>query len=96
MEIIDKMGDPSRIDEDGRGGSILVYETTPDYDDPSYDILDPNAATAERLYARFYLDREGDCYQVDANCGVPDAPRDYGDWSWLDALLLILLVNILI
>ena len=95
-EIIDKMGDPVRIDEDGRGGSILVYETAPDYDDPGYDILDSDAATAARLYAHFYLDQEGVCYQVDANCGVPEAPRYTSDWGWLDTVLLLLLVSVLI
>lgn len=96
LEIIEKMGDPVRIDEDGRGGSVLVYESAPDYDDPDYDILDPDTPTATRKYAHFYLDREGDCYQVDANYAIPSAPRYVGDWSWLDAIFLILLINLII
>ena len=93
LEIIDAMGNPVRIDEDGRGGSILVYETAPGYDDPRYDILDPEAAPKARQYAHFYLDQEGDCYRVDANRDLPAPPRntflDSDDWGWLETLLLI-------
>ena len=44
-EIMRAMGDPDRIDPDGKGGSILVYESTPDYSSPDYDILAPEACT---------------------------------------------------
>lgn len=99
LEIIDRMGDPARIEEDGRNGSILIYESTPDYDDPRYDILDPDSGSASRRYARFYLDQEGECYQVDANHDLP-APsrskvRDSGNWSWLDLILLLLVIQII-
>ena len=42
-EILRAMGDPDRIDADGKGGSILVYESAPDYSSPDYDILAPEA-----------------------------------------------------
>ncbi len=91
-DILDRMGDPTRIDADGQGGSVLVYESTPDYSDPKYDILDPEANVPVRRYANFYLDREGVCYKVDTNRDLPYPPRnDYatGDDSWLDLLLTI-------
>ena len=97
-DILDRMGDPIRIDADGQGGSILVYESVPDYNDPKYDILDPDANVAVRRYANFYLDREGICYKVDTNRDLPSPPRhDYasGDDSWLDLLLTISLFLVL-
>ena len=74
-EILEAMGSPDRIEGDGKDGSILVYESSPDYDDPKYDIFDPQAAAKTRLYARFYLNREGVCYHVEANRDLPSAPR---------------------
>ena len=96
LEILDAMGDPARIDTDGRDGSILVYESTPDYNDPKYDILDPEAQVRTRKYANFYLNSEGVCYQVDANRELPVPPRqmvlsDGGD-SWLNTLLTVSLL----
>ena len=81
-EIMRAMGDPDRIDPDGKGGSILVYESTPDYSSPDYDILAPEAASPRR-YAHFYLDDEGVCYRVDTNRTLP-APYDaYRPYRWL-------------
>ena len=51
-EIMQAMGDPDRIDSDGKGGSILVYESAPDYDSPDYDILDPAASARPRRSGR--------------------------------------------
>lgn len=102
IDIISAMGNPDRIDTDGRDGSILVYESTPDYDDPSYDILDPDSSTRKRQYAYFYLDDEGDCYKVDSNRDLPSAPRQASTtttWvefiNWLVLLPLIIVVEIL-
>ena len=82
-EIMRAMGDPDRIDPDGKGGSILVYESTPDYSSPDYDILAPEASVSPRRYAHFYLDDEGECYRVDTNRTLP-APYDaYRPYRWL-------------
>ena len=45
-QIIQAMGSPDRIDSDGAGGAILRYDSQPDYEDPSYDILNPEPAPA--------------------------------------------------
>ena len=100
-EIIKTMGDPSRIDSDGKGGSIIVYESEPGYDDPNYDILDPEASKRPRQYARFYLDNEGICYQVDTNRPLPAAPSAspvrVGYSVWFDWLFMgLLLVGLLL
>ena len=99
-EILDKMGDPSRIDTDGKGGSILVYESSPDYSSPDYDILAPEASAAPRRYANFYLDQEGFCYRVDTNRNLP-APSRYDRPSvsaefWLDLLWSLPLLTVLV
>lgn len=96
LEILDAMGDPVRIDTDGRDGSILVYESAPDYDDPKYDILNPEVQVRTRKYAKFYLNSEGVCYQVDANRDLPVPPRnmilsDGGD-PWFNTVLTISLL----
>ena len=100
-DIIKAMGDPDRIDSDGKGGSIIVYESEPGYDDPDYDILDPEASKRPRQYARFYLDNEGICYQVDTNRPLPAAPSAspvrVGYSVWFDWLFMgLLLVGLLL
>ena len=98
-EILEAMGSPVRIDGDGKDGSILVYESAPGYDDPKYDIFDPQASAQSRQYARFYLDREGLCYHVDTNRDLPPAPRRDAAYSevstGLDILFDILLIPLL-
>ena len=107
LEILQVMGNPDRIDSDGKGGSILRYEVKSDYEDPSYDMLDPEAKPGEGGHADFYLDREGDCYRVDADCRLPapddglvPAADDEDDriGIWLDILIYLplLLVGILL
>ena len=81
-EIMRAMGDPDRIDPDGKGGSILVYESAPDYSSPDYDILAPEAASPRR-YAHFYLDDEGVCYRVDTNRTLPAPYEAYRSYRWL-------------
>ena len=81
-EIMRAMGDPDRIDPDGKGGSILVYESAPDYSSPDYDILAPEAASPRR-YAHFYLDDEGVCYRVDTNRNLPAPYDSYRSFRWL-------------
>ena len=99
-EILDQMGDPSRIDTDGKGGSILVYESSPDYSSPDYDILAPEASAASRRYANFYLDQEGFCYRVDTNRNLPAPSRhDHPSVSaefWLDLLWSLPLLTVLV
>ena len=82
LEIIQKMGNPDRIEGDGKDGSILRYEAKPNYEDPSYDILDPNAKPDEGGYAYFYVDREGECYFVDTDRKLPRP--DYGYYDYED------------
>ena len=83
-EIIRAMGDPDRIDTDGKGGSILVYESAPDYSSPDYDILAPETSARARRFANFYLDGEGRCYRVDTNRNLPVPSESYRSYrSWL-------------
>ena len=74
IDILQAMGDPDRIDGDGKDGSVLVYESAPDYDDPEYDLLDPDASTRKRSYAYFFLDSKGECYGVETNRSLPLPP----------------------
>lgn len=90
-EIMRAMGDPDRIDPDGEGGSILVYESAPDYDSPDYDILAPESSARTRRYAHFYLDDEGVCYRVDTNRNLP-APSNLGHTLMLGPVLVDILV----
>ena len=97
-DILQAMGNPDRIDPDGRGGSILVYESAPDYSSPDYDILAPEASASPRRYANFYLDEEGRCYRVDTNRNLP-APSRYPSVSaefWLDVLYYLPLLTLLV
>ena len=97
-QIIQAMGSPDRIDSDGAGGAILRYESQPDYEDPSYDILNPEPAPAERGHAYFYMTPEGVCYHVDSDRALPappDKPRSVIMGSiWLDMLVYLPLVLI--
>ena len=101
-EILLAMGDPDRIEDDGKGGSIILYEAKPDYEDPSYDILDPNSAPSTGGYAYFYVDRYGDCYWVDATRKLPCPEYDVYTRKeydlWVDILfyLPLILVGILL
>ena len=92
-DITQAMGYPNHILEDGKGGSILVYESVPDYDSPDYDILDPDAASRKRNYACFYVDEVGTCYQVETNYDLPAAPQqvDSEEYStiWIDLLFTV-------
>lgn len=99
VEIMQVMGDPDSIDTDGNGGSILRYEMKPDYEDPSYDILDPDAKPRDTGYAYFYVDREGECYWVDTDRKLihPDRGRslyDELDNIWVDILFYLPLLLI--
>lgn len=98
-DILNQMGDPDRIDPDGKGGSVLVYESTPDYSSPDYDILDPDASAGIRRYAKFYLDNEGVCYLVDTNRSLPSPPPAHAEQGLsflLDILLLPICILILL
>ena len=98
-EILRAMGDPDRIDPDGKGGSILVYESAPDYSSPDYDILAPEPAHPRR-YANFYLDDEGMCYRVDTNRTLPAPSSIYRSAVlaefWLDLLWSLPLLTVLV
>ena len=91
--ITQAMGFPNHITEDGKDGSVLVYESTPDYDSPDYDILNPDVSARKRQYACFYVDQEGVCYRVETNHALPAPPRlddspDRGS-IWLDLLITL-------
>ena len=98
-EILDRMGTPDRIDPDGKDGSILVYESAPDYSSPDYDILAPEAEVRPRRYAHFYLDDEGRCYRVDTNRPLPVPSRFFHTGVavefWLDLLWSIPLLTLI-
>ena len=98
-EIMRAMGDPDRINTDGKGGSILVYESAPDYSSPDYDILAPESSARPRRYAHFYLDDEGVCYRVDTNRPLPVPSRYFHTGVavefWLDLLWSIPLLTII-
>ena len=100
-EILRVMGTPDRIDNDGKDGSILRYEAHPNYEDPKYDILDPNAKLSEGGYAYFYLDREGDCYKVDTDRKLPrpyygysDLDDDDGGSTWINIVFYLSLIAV--
>jgi hypothetical protein len=90
-EILLQMGDPTRIDIPKLGGSVLVYEFTPDYNSPDYDLLGGEGTAREQEYAHFYLDEEGYCYRVDTNRNLPVPPNPYPSGVrrafWLDVLI---------
>lgn len=96
--ITQAMGFPNHITDDGKGGSVLVYESTPDYDSPDYDILNPDVSARKRQYACFYVDEEGVCYRVEANHDLPAAPRleDSVDRHsfWVDLLITLPLLTL--
>ena len=102
LEILQAMGNPDRIDSDGRDGSILRYEARPNYEDPSYDILDPDAKPSMGGYAYFYVDREGDCYRVDATRKLPNPSYvvrerpEYGLMADILIYLPLILIGILL
>ena len=102
LEILQAMGNPDRIDNDGRDGSILRYEAKPNYEDPSYDILDPDTKPSVGGYAYFYVDREGECYHVDATRKLPNPSYGFYERSegelWVDILIYLplLLIGILL
>ena len=97
-DITAAMGYPNHITEDGKGGSVLVYESAPDYDSPDYDILDPDASSRNRQYACFFVDEEGICYQVETNHELPAAPQLYYSEDrnsiWFDLLITIPLLTL--
>ena len=92
------MGYPNHITEDGKGGSVLVYESAPDYNSPDYDILDPAASSRNRKYACFFVNEEGICYQVETNYDLPAAPQlvysEDRSTIWIDLLITIPLLTI--
>ena len=99
VDIMQAMGDPDSIDVDGKDGSILRYEMKPDYEDPSYDILDPDAKPRGSGYAYFYVDPEGECYWVDTDRRLlnPDQGPLYDDRDniWVDILYYLPLLLLL-
>ena len=98
FDIMKVMDNPNYITEDGKGGSVLVYESTPDSSSPDYDILDPDVAARTRKYACFFVDEEGVCYRVEANYDLPAAPQMLysGQRStlWIDLLITIPLLTL--
>ena len=91
QDILTWMGTPDHILDDGNGGSILVFESAPDYNSPDYDILAPEASASTRQYAHFYLDEEGTCYKVDTNRNLPSPPAfsipEVRSSFWVDVLI---------
>ena len=96
IEIMRVLGNPDSIDDDGRGGSILRYNMEPNYEDPAYDIMAPEAVPSNGGYAYFFLDRYGDCYSVDTNRELPAPAGRSEEWLglWVDVLIFLPLVVI--
>lgn len=97
-DITQAMGYPNHITEDGKGGSVLVYESAPDPGSPDYDILDPEVSSQKRKYACFFVDEEGICYRVEANHALPAAPQLIGPKErstiWIDLMITIPLLTL--
>ena len=95
--ITQAMGYPNHITEDGKGGSVLVYESAPGYDSPDYDILNPDTSSRNRKYACFFVDEEGTCYGLETNYDLP-APRsvypEEHSSFWIDFLITIPLLTL--
>ena len=84
-EILEVMGNPDRIESEHNGSSVLVYESSPDGNDPGFDIFDPQASAKVQQYARFYLTREGECSHVDTNRDLPYSSRGGGSYAEKDS-----------
>lgn len=107
-EIVISFGAPDRVESDGNGGSILVYEqltttTTTDVD-THFGNFDPDYTTkvkTHKLYTHFFIGPDNICYHVKSNKSAMD-PRsrkiiNTGAKVWVGTLgLSILLVPMLL
>lgn len=88
-EIVMSFGAPDRVESDGNGGNILVYEefnttTTTDVD-THFGNFDPDYTTKVRTskkYTHFFISSDNSCYHVKSNMTRLDAQGKNGK-AWL-------------
>lgn len=88
-EIVMSFGAPDRVESDGNGGKILVYEefdttTTTDVD-THFGNFDPDYTTKVRTsktYTHFFISSDYSCYHVKSNMTKLDAQGKNGR-TWL-------------
>lgn len=88
-EIVMSFGAPDRVESDGNGGKILVYEefdttTTTDVD-THFGNFDPDYTTKVRTsktYTHFFISSDNSCYHVKSNMTKLDAQGKNGR-TWL-------------
>ena len=84
-EIVMSFGAPDRVESDGNGGKILVYEefdttTTTDVD-THFGNFDPDYTTKVRTsktYTHFFISSDNSCYHVKSNMTKLDAQGKNG------------------
>lgn len=88
-EVVISFGAPDRVESDGNGGKILVYEqfsttTTTDVD-THFGNFDPDYTTKVRTsksYTHFFINSDNSCYHVKSNKTRLDAQGKNGR-TWL-------------
>ena len=88
-EIVMSFGAPDRVESDGNGGKILVYEefdttTTTDVD-THFGNFDPDYTTKVRTsktYTHFFISSDNSCYHVKSNMTKLDVQGKNGR-TWL-------------
>lgn len=88
-EIVMSFGAPDRVESDGNGGKILVYEefdtTTITDVDTHFGNFDPDYTTKVRTsktYTHFFISSDNSCYHVKSNMTRLDAQGKNGK-AWL-------------
>lgn len=86
--IVTTFGAPDRVESDGQGGKILVFEkinTTISTDvDTHFGMFDPDYTTTQstsKSYRHFFMDEDGVCYLVKTNQMLPGGKYDKRDKS---------------
>jgi len=86
-EIVTEFGAPDRVESDGNGGKILVYEefsTTSTTDvDTHFGRFDPDYTTkvqTNKSYTHFFIGPDNICYHIKSNRMVmdPQSSMDFG------------------
>lgn len=93
--IVTTYGAPDRVESDGQGGQILVYEkittkTSTDVD-THFGMFDPDYETTistDKSYKHFFMDQDGICYMVKTNQSLPGGENDRKDkkltkWTYI-------------
>ena len=80
-EIVRQYGAPERVESDGNGGKILVFESydTSVYTTPGIHYGYPGASmstSVEKSFTHFFLDGDDVCYLVRTNTLMPGGKYD--------------------